>query len=114
MEGQPVMADRLVRSLRTLAEEKRGLEDKARQLRQVEQQLMSNLGRLLSRIGYRLVSHNGGAAATRPRIDGRSSPKRIRCPECDRRFGRPLHLARHMSAIHRHKKSAAAPTKRNH
>jgi len=98
------MADRILTSLQLLATEKRGLADKERRLKQTERQLIDNLGRLLSSIGYRLVSGNGGSGKTTSgRVDGRSAPKRIRCPECDRRFGRPLHLARHMSAKHRSK-----------
>ena len=101
------MADRLLKSLQLLASEKRGLADKERQLKQTERQLIETLGRLLSSVGYRLVSLNGRAAGARStRLDGRAAPKRIRCPECDRRFGRPLHLARHMSAKHPTQKTA--------
>ena len=101
------MADRILNSLQLLATQKRGLADKERQLKQTERRVIDSLGRLLSSLGYRLVGVNGGAArTTSARVDGRAAPKRIRCPECDRRFGRPLHLARHMSAKHRRKKTA--------
>jgi hypothetical protein len=97
------MADRLLKSLKALAEEKRGLVDKERQLKQVERQLIESLGRLLSGVGYRLVSLDGRVGKTKPRLHTAPTAKRIRCPQCDRRFGRPLHLARHMSAIHQKK-----------
>jgi len=31
----------------------------------------------------------------------------LKCPRCDRRFARPVHLGRHLSATHRRKKTAA-------
>jgi hypothetical protein len=103
------MADRILTSLQVLATEKRGLADKERRLKQTERQLIDSLGRLLSNIGYRLVSSNGAPVkGLSTRVDGRSAPKRIHCPECDRRFGRPLHLARHMSAKHRSKPAVSA------
>jgi hypothetical protein len=113
------MADRLLTSLQLLATQKRGLADKQRELKQTERQLIEGLGRLLSTIGYRLVSSNGRSTkATSSRADGRAAPKRIHCPECDRRFGRPLHLARHMSAMHKgknttKKRRAKAATKKS-
>jgi len=31
----------------------------------------------------------------------------LKCPRCDRRFARPVHLGRHLSATHGRKKRAA-------
>ncbi len=31
----------------------------------------------------------------------------LKCPRCDRRFARPVHLGRHLSATHGRKKKAA-------
>jgi uncharacterized C2H2 Zn-finger protein len=43
------------------------------------------------------------AANTRKASRGRT----LKCPRCDRRFARPVHLGRHLSATHgRNKKSA--------
>jgi len=35
------------------------------------------------------------------------SRRTIKCPRCDRRFARPVHLGRHLSATHGRKKKAA-------
>jgi hypothetical protein len=38
-----------------------------------------------------------------------AKPRRtLRCPRCDRRFARPVHLGRHLSATHGRKKKRAA------
>ena len=36
------------------------------------------------------------------------SRRTIKCPRCDRRFARPVHLGRHLSATHGRKKKKAA------
>jgi hypothetical protein len=107
MEEEQIMADRLLNSLKLLAEERRGLEGKERQLKRLEMQFVGNLGRLLSKAGYRLVPMNGQMPRHSSTSAGGTTVKRIHCPHCDRRFGRPLHLARHMSAIHGKKKAGA-------
>ena len=108
------MADNLVGVLRQLAQRKVALQEKERQLGRKEQQVMETLGKLLPRIGYRLVptagegdvvTQSNGAPKTRKR-------KRITCPKCDRRFAHPLPLARHMSATHGIKKGAKKSAKK--
>ena len=49
---------------------------------------------------------NGRKASTRAArtIGGRRT---LKCPRCDRRFARPVHLGRHLSATHGRKKKAA-------
>jgi len=46
------------------------------------------------------------AAATAPR--GRGLRKTLKCPKCERRFARPLHLGRHLSATHARRRRKAA------
>ena len=37
-----------------------------------------------------------------------TAPRRtLKCPRCDRRFARPVHLGRHLSATHGRRKKAA-------
>lgn len=38
----------------------------------------------------------------------RSARRTLKCPKCSRRFARPLHLGRHLSATHGRKKRVAA------
>jgi len=49
---------------------------------------------------------NGRKASKRAArtIGGRRT---LKCPRCDRRFARPVHLGRHLSATHGRKKKAA-------
>lgn len=35
-----------------------------------------------------------------------AAPRQIPCPECDRRFALPMHLGRHLRAIHRREPAA--------
>jgi uncharacterized C2H2 Zn-finger protein len=62
---------------------------------------------LLAQLGYRLIAGNG--PASKARAVGRRKqelPKTLRCPKCDRRFSRQMHVARHMSAMHGGQKKA--------
>jgi len=45
-----------------------------------------------------------GSSTNASRITRRRS---LKCPRCDRRFSRPVHLGRHLSATHGRKKRAA-------
>lgn len=106
------MADRLLSSLKTLARQRQVINEKERQVEQVERRFIENLGRLLTPLGYRLLPLNGQATKS-GRASGMSRTpaiKRLRCPHCDRRFARPLHLGRHLSAAHG--KKTAAPAKK--
>ncbi|HXH84146.1 MAG TPA: hypothetical protein VNN07_14655 [Candidatus Tectomicrobia bacterium] len=94
-----MLAD-LTKSVRTLAVERRQLNDK-------EKQLVAALNRLLPQLGYQVVAANGAG-----RAGGKQAariPKRLECPKCDRRFALPAHLGRHMAASHRAKR---APNKK--
>ena len=106
------MADRLLSSLKTLARQRQVIKDKERQVDQVERRFIENLGRLLTPLGYRLLPSNGQATKSGRASGVSSTPaiRRLRCPHCDRRFARPLHLGRHLSAAH--SKKTAAPAKK--
>jgi uncharacterized C2H2 Zn-finger protein len=66
-----------------------------------ERELIENLNRVLPGMGYRVVPNAAGSQAQRlPSRSGRAAGKPLRCPRCARTFAHPLHLGRHMSAIH--------------
>ena len=102
------MAETLVASFKKLAREKRGFREKERQVAHAEQRVIKHIGRLLSGAGYRLVPIGGGhlKAGRTATATHTARVKRLRCPECDRRFAHPLPMARHMSATHGTKKTA--------
>jgi len=50
------------------------------------------------------VSANTSSKKNAPAITRRRT---LKCPRCDRRFARPVHLGRHLSATHGRKKKAA-------
>lgn len=103
------MLNRLSRSLDLLLRQKTTLNAKAQQLAQTEQRLIENLSRALSGVGYRVVPTQDGSSGPRGAGRTRGLPKRLRCPECDRRFAHPLPMARHMKATHGKTTSAKAP-----
>ena len=108
------MAENLVTVLRQLVQRRVALREKERQLGRKEQQIMETLGKLLPRIGYRVVAA-GGASSVLTQSNGAPKtrkPKRITCPKCDRRFAHPLPLSRHLSATHGIRKGAKKPAKK--
>jgi hypothetical protein len=107
------MVDKLLSSLKTLARQRQVIKEKERQVEKVERRFLENLGRLLTPLGYRLLPLNGQASKGGRAASASSTPavKRLRCPHCDRRFARPLHLGRHLSAAHG-KKKTSAPAKK--
>jgi hypothetical protein len=50
---------------------------------------------------------NGRKEATKS-VAAPSRRRSLKCPRCERRFARPVHLGRHMSATHGVKKKKAA------
>jgi uncharacterized C2H2 Zn-finger protein len=104
-----VLSSKLLKSLHAVTRDKQNLTEKARRLEQTEQQLMDQLSRALTPVGYRVVSLRtaGSAASARAgRRAGGTLPKRLRCPKCDRRFSHPLPMARHVAATHSVKPAA--------
>jgi uncharacterized C2H2 Zn-finger protein len=95
------MADRPFASLTQLAGQRQRLQLKQRELLAAERRLLGRVDRLLAQFGYRLIAGNGPALKARA-VGGRKRelPKTLRCPECDRRFSRQMHVAWHMSAMH--------------
>jgi len=100
------MADRLLAALRKFAEDKNGLREQEQRLATTERKLIQTVGRLLTRVGYRVLPLNGHDVRASARgITHRPAPKRLSCPKCDRRFSHPLPMSRHMSAAHGIKKA---------
>jgi hypothetical protein len=93
----------LVKSLEALVREKQELDAK-------ERALLGTLSRVLSSIGYRLVPDRKALARAAARSTNHAEPaspersaspaRSLTCAECGRRFARPVHLGRHMSAAH--------------
>jgi hypothetical protein len=108
-------ADVSLASLRKLAQQRLVLQQKEQKIADTQRRLLSEVGRLLSRFGYTLVAVNGGGAERTPaRGRRRTVPKqRLKCAECDRPFAYPMHLARHMSAVHGAAKRARAKAVKN-
>jgi len=104
------MADVLLASLKTLANEKRRVQElksKEQHLASQERRIIVNLNRVLAEVGYRVRPVDGHDARSRGGNGGaRTAPKRLHCPKCDRRFSHPLPMARHVSAMHGAKKKA--------
>jgi hypothetical protein len=98
-----------MKSLQSIATQKQSLMKR-------EEVLITTLNRMLPGLGYRIV-----ASEVRDGVDSGRSPrmrrtvarrrKSIACPHCDRRFAHRLHLARHVSAMHRNGASQASPRK---
>src|SRR5215468_5867730 len=83
----------LLSTLRSLAKEKLSVKRK-------ENELLTTLNRLLPSIGYKVVPTRANG------IDGSTSrsvaaEKTLACPHCDRSFAQPLHLGRHVAAMHK-------------
>ncbi len=51
------------------------------------------------------VSASGSSKTNAPTMTRRRT---LKCPRCDRRFARPVHLGRHLSATHGRRKKRAA------
>jgi uncharacterized C2H2 Zn-finger protein len=97
------MAHAILGSLTKLAQSREALKRKEQRIAVAEQRLLAQMNRTLSSLGYQLVSLNGRPAT--PRAVKRAAPKTLKCPECDRRFSYQMHVARHLSAMHRAKKN---------
>src|SRR5262245_50372770 len=101
------MSTDLIKTFVNLAAEKAAI-------RQREQKLVSGLQDALVRLGYRLeaVDTNGSVrnldvALEQRRRHRASTLKTLACSHCDRRFALPLHLGRHVSAMHNGKRPRA-------
>jgi hypothetical protein len=64
-----------------------------------EQRFLREIARLVS------ASRNGRASMTA--ASGRPLRRTLKCPRCSRRFARPVHLGRHLSATHGRRMKAA-------
>jgi uncharacterized C2H2 Zn-finger protein len=100
------MADRSFVSLTRLARQRQRLHVKERELLAAERRVLRQVDRLLAQLGYRLIAGNGPTSKARAVGERKQElPKTLRCPKCDRRFSRQMHVARHMSAMHKGQKS---------
>ena len=89
------MPNDLLSSLRSLAKEKLSIFHR-------EKQLVDALNRVLPAMGYRIVSTGSNGGNDAGSVVRRSASRRsLACPQCGRRFGHPLHLGRHVSAMHK-------------
>ena len=66
----------------------------------IELRLLREVTRTLPTVNANKSSKKNAATMTRRRT--------LKCPRCDRRFARPVHLGRHLSATHGIKKKRAA------
>lgn len=74
-----------------------------------ERELIRTLNEALGAVGYRVMPVGvGGAGAGSPSKQASPAAKRLVCPDCGRRFGRPVHLGRHVSVAHKRKKAKPA------
>jgi hypothetical protein len=101
------MAANFLRAFQALSSEKEAV-------RKREEKLVSGLRETLERLGYRLepLNANGSARRTRRTPLRRalsSGSKPLTCSECGRTFALPLHLGRHMGAMHKGKRPGPAP-----
>jgi uncharacterized C2H2 Zn-finger protein len=90
----------LLASLGQLIKQRLTLTAKEQKLAKQERRLIQEMGRVLPKIGYRLVSVNGRPNKREGARTKRALPKSLKCPKCDRRFSLQAHLARHLSAMH--------------
>jgi hypothetical protein len=125
------MAESVVKMLEQMVAERRAVSDK-------EHQVVQELNRVLREMGYQVVpiaaaepelaagSETGdgmargngmpGAApraarparSSRPSARPTSRSKPLSCPHCERTFSLPLHLGRHVAAMHKRKASRKA------
>jgi hypothetical protein len=65
----------------------------------IELRFLRKVARTLPTANASESSKNSSIAKTR---------RTLKCPRCDRRFARPVHLGRHLSATHGRKKKNAA------
>ena len=100
----------VMRSFGKLTKNRLTLKAMERRLAGEERRLMESVGRMLSRLGYRVVAANSQRTpgtvtkptASRPRR--RLARQNLKCPKCDRRFAFEMHLARHTNTVHGAKK----------
>lgn len=101
------MAANFLRAFQALSSEKEAV-------RKREEKLVSGLRETLGRLGYRLEPINANGSGRRSRRTPlrralSSGSKPLTCSECGRTFALPLHLGRHMGAMHKGKRLGAAP-----
>ena len=93
------MATDVVKLVQSVVAEKSALADK-------EKQLIENLNRVLPAMGYRVMRvERSRRRRGRPTRTTPEAEKTLVCPHCSRRFAHPLHLGRHVAAMHRSKKA---------
>jgi hypothetical protein len=119
------MADSVVKMLEQMVAERRAVSDK-------EQQMVQELNRVLKEMGYQVLPipaaepelvgvsetgdgmarGNGMPTSSRAARSRSSRPsarpagrKPLSCPHCERTFSLPLHLGRHVAAMHKRKAS---------
>jgi hypothetical protein len=69
-----------------------------RTLTRHKQEFAAHLRPLLASIGYALTPTNGPEPIIAPKT--RARRRTLKCPRCDRHFRLPMHLSRHVKAMH--------------
>jgi hypothetical protein len=88
-------------AFRRITKQRQALKSMERRLADREHELVADIGRALSDLGYRLMPLEEDKT-TRRRAARKSVVRHdLQCPKCDRRFSFVMHVARHMSAMHR-------------
>jgi hypothetical protein len=104
------MATDVMKLVQSVVAEKSAIADR-------ERQLIESLNRVLPQMGYRVVPAEGSRRGGLRRGRSGSGPvkgaaKTIPCPHCTRRFAHPLHLGRHVAAMHQAKKGRKRAAKK--
>lgn len=87
-----------------IAKQREAIKSLERRLADRERTLVADIGRALSGFGYRLARLDEAIVAAPARRKRKLLVRQdLKCPKCERRFFFPMHVARHMNAVHRRK-----------
>jgi hypothetical protein len=92
----------LLSALGRMTKLRQALNARAHALANQERELVGDIERALSDVGYRLVRLDEIQATSPARgIRRRRMRQDLKCPKCERRFFFQMHVARHINAMHR-------------
>jgi uncharacterized C2H2 Zn-finger protein len=97
----------LLEAFHRITKRRQALESIKHRLADRERQLVGDIGRALSDLGYRLERIDEiQAALPARRTRWRRTRQDLKCPKCERRFFLQMHVARHLNAMHTTKNRA--------